>query len=176
LVDATAAFHDNQVICAICRERSQHPSARDLSYQHRQRSHEALNVSNTRRIPDPIPAYDVALTETAYVSPPRKPPAFASNTAIPVVSAHRRHQPLYVISYESNDTATINRSQQRSTTATPYSNPFADITRLRIRSYAHQCLYAGAVFQGTQKSGRNSYDVHVTIVVRCHPCWQCPPV
>jgi hypothetical protein len=159
LVDATT-FHDNQVICAICRERPH----TNTPYPHRQRSHEALNVSNTRRMPDPIPAYDTAVTEAPYVCFPKTTPAFPCSAIVSVVGAHRRQQPHYVISYESNDSASNNRSQQRSTAAAPYP---ADITRLRIRSYAHQCLYAGAIFQGTQKSGRNSYDVHVTIVVRC---------
>lgn len=45
-------------------------------------------------------------------------------------------------------------------------DPLADITRLRVRSQGHHCLYPGATFKGTQKSGRNSYDVNVTIVVR----------
>ena len=45
------------------------------------------------------------------------------------------------------------------------ANPLTDITRLRVRSQGHHCLYPGATFQGTQKSGRNSYDVTVTIVV-----------
>lgn len=44
--------------------------------------------------------------------------------------------------------------------------PLTDITRLRVRSQGHHCLHPGATFQGTQKSGRNSYDVTVTIVVR----------
>lgn len=48
-------------------------------------------------------------------------------------------------------------------------DPLVDITRLRVRSQGHHCLYPGASFQGTQKSGRNSYDVNVTIVV-------CPPL
>jgi len=43
-------------------------------------------------------------------------------------------------------------------------DPLVDITRIRIRSRGHHCLYPGASFQGTQKSGRNSYDVNVTIV------------
>ncbi|KAK7693537.1 hypothetical protein QCA50_003106 [Cerrena zonata] len=43
-------------------------------------------------------------------------------------------------------------------------DPLIDITRLRVRSRGHHCLYPGASFQGTQKSGRNSYDVNVTIV------------
>jgi hypothetical protein len=51
---------------------------------------------------------------------------------------------------------------------TPYSspNPLVDITHIRVRSQGHHCLYPGAVFQGTQKSGRNSYEVNVNIVVR----------
>ena len=49
---------------------------------------------------------------------------------------------------------------------TPLPDPSTDITRLRVRAQRHHCLYPGATFQGTQKSGRNSYDVNVTIVVR----------
>ena len=48
----------------------------------------------------------------------------------------------------------------------PTPDPSIDITRLRVRSQGHHCLYPGATFQGTQKSGRNSYDVTVSIVVR----------
>ncbi|KAH9958272.1 vacuolar import and degradation protein-domain-containing protein, partial [Russula dissimulans] len=43
-------------------------------------------------------------------------------------------------------------------------DPYVDITRIRMRSQGHHCLYPGATFQGTQKSGRNSYDVTVSIV------------
>lgn len=44
-------------------------------------------------------------------------------------------------------------------------DPLIDITHIRVRSQGHHCLHPGAVFQGTQKSGRNSYDVTVNIVV-----------
>ena len=47
----------------------------------------------------------------------------------------------------------------------PTPDPYIDITRIRMRSQGHHCLYPGATFQGTQKSGRNSYDVTVSIVV-----------
>ena len=47
----------------------------------------------------------------------------------------------------------------------PIPDPYIDITRIRMRSQGHHCLYPGATFQGTQKSGRNSYDVTVSIVV-----------
>ncbi|KAH8995389.1 vacuolar import and degradation protein-domain-containing protein [Lactarius akahatsu] len=46
----------------------------------------------------------------------------------------------------------------------PAPDPYIDITRIRMRSQGHHCLYPGATFQGTQKSGRNSYDVTVSIV------------
>lgn len=58
-------------------------------------------------------------------------------------------------------------TRQRSHVSSSYApDPLTDITRLRVRSQGHHCLYPGATFKGTQKSGRNSYDVNVTIVVR----------
>lgn len=62
------------------------------------------------------------------------------------------------------------QSQKETRHETIYSpNPLVDITRLRVRSPTHHCLYPGATFTGTQKSGRSSYDVNVTIVVRVSP-------
>lgn len=58
---------------------------------------------------------------------------------------------------------------RRQSNLIPSPDPLTDITRIRIRSQGHHCLYPGATFQGTQKSGRNSYDVNVTIVVGL-PC------
>ncbi|KAL0581527.1 hypothetical protein V5O48_000456 [Marasmius crinis-equi] len=54
--------------------------------------------------------------------------------------------------------------QRRNNRANLTPSPLTDITRLRVRSQAHHSLYPGATFQGTQKSGRNSYEVTVTIV------------
>ncbi|EMD38554.1 hypothetical protein CERSUDRAFT_105141 [Gelatoporia subvermispora B] len=63
----------------------------------------------------------------------------------------------------SSAVASSSRPQpQRPAGSSP--DPLIDITRLRVRSQGHHCLYPGASFQGTQKSGRNSYDVNVTIV------------
>ncbi|KAH8827060.1 vacuolar import and degradation protein-domain-containing protein [Flagelloscypha sp. PMI_526] len=42
-------------------------------------------------------------------------------------------------------------------------DPLTDITRLRVRTQAHHCLYPGSIFEGQQQSGRTSYDVTVTI-------------
>ncbi|EST09837.1 Vacuolar import/degradation protein Vid24 [Kalmanozyma brasiliensis GHG001] len=47
----------------------------------------------------------------------------------------------------------------------PYKpDPLAELSRLRNPPKGRGCLYPGATFNGTQKSGRNSYDVTVRIV------------
>ena len=69
-----------------------------------------------------------------------------------------------ILSSPPTPTATVPR---RHSNIISSPDPLTDITRLRIRSQGHNCLYPGATFQGTQKSGRNSYDVNVTIVVSC---------
>jgi hypothetical protein len=61
--------------------------------------------------------------------------------------------------------SSIIRSSHTTLQYSPAPDPFVDITRIRMRSQRHHCLYPGATFQGTQKSGRNSYDVTVSIVV-----------
>lgn len=64
----------------------------------------------------------------------------------------------------SSESLQPQKETRHETTYSP--NPLVDITRLRVRSPTHHCLYPGATFTGTQKSGRSSYDVNVTIVVR----------
>lgn len=44
------------------------------------------------------------------------------------------------------------------------ADPFADVTRLRVPPRGKGCLYPGAIFRGTQKSGKLSYDVSVEIL------------
>jgi len=64
-----------------------------------------------------------------------------------------------------SDAVSRGRTQRSSVPVpAPTPDPATDITRLRVRAQRHHCLYPGATFQGTQKSGRNSYDVNVTIV------------
>ncbi|GAC96794.1 hypothetical protein PHSY_004378 [Pseudozyma hubeiensis SY62] len=47
----------------------------------------------------------------------------------------------------------------------PYKpDPLAELSRLRNPPRGRGCLYPGATFNGTQKSGRNSYDVTVRVV------------
>lgn len=44
-------------------------------------------------------------------------------------------------------------------------DPCADVTRIRTTTRGNKYIYPGATFTGTQKSGRNNYDVTVTVVV-----------
>lgn len=104
-------------------------------------------------------------------------PAMASSSSQPSSSQRKQlrvvvdhHQQALSTPYAAHHAitpisrASSNRTQHPQMTSF-YPDPLVDITRLRVRSQGHQCLYPGATFQGTQKSGRNSYDVNVTIVV-----------
>jgi hypothetical protein len=73
----------------------------------------------------------------------------------------RHRDTAYLRSHEHSLPRHLDISQRHS----PSYHPLTDITRLRVPSEGHHCLYPGATFTGTQKSGRNSYEVSVTIVV-----------
>ncbi|KAG8961799.1 hypothetical protein FRC05_005781, partial [Tulasnella sp. 425] len=51
-----------------------------------------------------------------------------------------------------------------STAHFPPPDPYRDITRLRASPRGNHVLYPGATFAGTQKSGRNNYEVNVTVL------------
>ena len=96
-----------------------------------------------------------------------------SGTYLPRISDKIHHVPkpkiqtenLYPISRTvSSESSQSQKDSRHEAIRSP--NPLVDITRLRVRSPTHHCLYPGATFTGTQKSGRSSYDVNVTIVVR----------
>lgn len=108
--------------------------------------------------PDPVfeDDIDIDVPHSPLHSPPSSPPP---------------SQPIKTTATPSESSLTPLRSRghpQRSPLPmpVPVPDPTTDITRLRVRAQRHHCLYPGATFQGTQKSGRNSYDVNVTIVVR----------
>ena len=183
---ATSLFlsESSTVVCLGCRERTialistqdvrQHRIDHDTSYPVRQLTHELPIPQSTRpRYQDILPAdfeSDVSSSPTSSVlessiSYPSSSPSSSSysnkslniqcnNISQPTLSLHQTSFVSH--SYEST------RPQ-----STSYSSPdpLSDITRLRIRSRGHHCLHPGSAFQGTQKSGRNSYDVNVTIVV-----------
>ncbi|KAJ7063415.1 vacuolar import and degradation protein-domain-containing protein [Mycena amicta] len=97
---------------------------------------------------EPIRKLQRSCEDTVVLTPPtasyRRPPVYSK----PV------HQPT-----DLRPQLILPRSQTHTK-----GDPLVDITRLRVRAQSHHCLYPGATFQGTQKSGRNSYDVNVTIV------------
>ena len=86
---------------------------------------------------------------------------------------HNKHLGLRIISETNTFYPTPSQSHHHRLQGSSYrsrppscsADPLIDITRIRVRSQGHHCLYPGASFQGTQKSGRHSYDVNVTIVV-----------
>ena len=182
---ATSLFlsESGTVVCLGCRERTialistqdtrQHRIDHDATYPVRQVTHELPIPQSTRRYQDILPAdfdSDVSSSPASSVlessiSYPNSslPSSSYSNKSLniqcnsisqPTLSRHRAS--LVSHSYEST------RPQSTSFSS---PDPLSDITRLRIRSRGHHCLHPGSAFQGTQKSGRNSYDVNVTIVV-----------
>jgi glucose-induced degradation protein 4 len=84
---------------------------------------------------------------------------------LPAITESESTELIHLIhrTHSGDSSSTFRRQDRPSATSL---DPLIDITRLRVRSRGHHCLYPGASFQGTQKSGRNSYDVNVTIVVR----------
>lgn len=103
------------------------------------------------------------LPETPAVHVPSRPSPAPIDTTVAPPQGRR---PSLTAQRSPVQLATPSSSRPRPPAAlTASPDPLSDITRLRVRSQGHHCLYPGATFQGTQKSGRNSYDVNVTIVV-----------
>ncbi|KAF8559802.1 hypothetical protein OG21DRAFT_1503024 [Imleria badia] len=93
----------------------------------------------------------------ASVAPPQPSESFSIHTTATSPKSSPAQQ-------RSTSDAPTRGRPQRSSVPTPVPDPATDITFLRVRAQRHHCLYPGATFQGTQKSGRNSYEVNVTIV------------
>lgn len=178
LVDPASSpflLETDAVVCTGCREHSalacptlvppdNHVFCIDIDsdYSIRQPAQETTTPSS-RRIPD------TSLDASVPVASPDPPHSYHVVVLAPPTYSNRPAS----LTINCNTTTT----PQRETTKPFYqaaaprrhtnsiSSPLTDITRLRVRSQGHHCLYPGATFQGTQKSGRNSYDVNVTIVV-----------
>lgn len=86
-------------------------------------------------------------------------------SVFPLIATAPTAPPAQVQLRDHSSTLPLSRPHSHATAAPLLSpSPLTDITRLRVRPQPHYCLYPGAEFHGTQKSGRNSYDVSVTIV------------
>ena len=196
LEPATSLFllESGTVFCLGCRERTvasisaqdvrQHRIDHDTSYPARQLAHELPIPHSTRRYHDVVSAdFDSVASSSPASSVPE-----SSISSYPGSSPSSPTYSKKSLNIQCNSTpqSTLPRHQNsfvshsyESTRHQPTSylspDPFSDITRLRIRPRSHHCLYPGATFQGTQKSGRNSYDVNVTIVV-CLLTQVCDPL
>ena len=171
LVDHPASFEP--LVCTRCRDRpTSQPQLRidhDVPYSPRSSSSHELPV--LRRTLQDYDSQQPEATHSYHPSPispssyPKKPVLSNIQCNISPAPAHRLQT-----HFSTPHTYDLAPPRQHQSTAA-YPDPLTDITHLRVRPRAHHCLYPGATFQGTQKSGRNSYDVNVDIVVRCF----CPP-
>ncbi|KAH9483678.1 Glucose-induced degradation protein 4-like protein [Psilocybe cubensis] len=166
--------------CTTCR-----PSATHHDQQHpaqlprRAQEHQSLpepHPATPYRPPTPPPSSPYASAKKATLST-LQCSGVSTNIASPTSpspsSVHRSQQSQHQHQYQQHFAAETpaaavpqryNGAGAVAGSSQSYLDPLVDITRLRIRTRAHHCLYPGAMFQGTQKSGRNSYDVNVTIV------------
>ncbi|KIL69904.1 hypothetical protein M378DRAFT_184273 [Amanita muscaria Koide BX008] len=112
--------------------------------------------TNGHRIPD---SGHFTSDSTSKSSTPSRKPTLTCNTnsVLPVA-------PLPSHNSTPHHTSTTTLESRRQNNKCSIHAPLADITRLRVRPSSHHCLYPGATFVGTQKSGRSSYDVTVTVV------------
>ena len=178
---------DIPLLCAGCREsrsipvRQQHPIpvGGRSSFGGSELVRPILQVPPDGPSPVPFPASQTH-SPTSPLDGPELPRSISMssepNVYSPRISDKIHHAPKVKISQDSlypiSRTASSESShhQKENRHEAIYSpNPLVDITRLRVRSPTHHCLYPGATFTGTQKSGRSSYDVNVTIVVRVPP-------
>ena len=177
---------DIPLLCAGCREtrsipvRQQHPiSGGRGSFGGSELVRPVLQLPPDGPSPVPFPASQPHPSTSPLDGPELSRSISMSsepNTYLPRISDKIHHAPKVKIQtdnqYPISRTASSESSQSQKESkheATYSPNPLVDITRLRVRSPTHHCLYPGATFTGTQKSGRSSYDVNVTIVVRVPP-------
>lgn len=176
---------DAPATCPNCREQvllrvaqSQHPQRRpidqDISLQPSQNQRSARpTFVNPLDSPLASPIPPPSVTTLAISSPRIEPPADLSNPYTapvyridesPASLASTHFNPPAVTSLRQPHSREPQEKPPIAQAAISTPDPLADVTRIRVRTRANHCLYPGAKFEGTQKSGRNSYDVTVTIV------------
>jgi len=186
--------NDHLMLCRPCKERYLLQTVQQQIYDlspysdldnepHRLRSYPAYTPNDDSphpSTPDSV-VLEAAVTIDSSQSlqpPPSSPPSDRpSKVAHETSSASSKRAKLAIATTSltpdglrsaASSTPSISSSIRSSRTLqqhSPAPDPYVDITRIRMRSQGHHCLYPGATFQGTQKSGRNSYDVTVSIVV-----------
>jgi len=189
LLDAgSTAFYADAIVCRRCRDHGFPRDAISLPTDGnvmcvdadpvRHTSHET-EATGMRRMPGPLDVADehadttgplTALSNVSECEPSINHPPIGLSV---FTAAGNRHLPLTIdtgsspaiaIRSQIHVSSAPNHNHRRHDYSTSSPDPLVDITRLRVRSQTRHCLYPGASFQGTQKSGRNSYDVTVTIV------------
>lgn len=136
-------------------------------------SHSESQFQDERLIEDDIEMHEDLESLDSPVHVAANLVAAPHRSQIPLTHNQSKYSGLRIICETNTPYATPSQSQyhhlqgssHRSHPPSYSADPLIDITRIRVRSQGHHCLYPGATFQGTQKSGRNSYDVNVTIVV-----------
>ncbi|KAG5647264.1 hypothetical protein DXG03_000799 [Asterophora parasitica] len=114
-------------------------------------------VTNSR----PCHTHFITTPTPTYTKKPIPLTIHTTPTDSSVPSAPHQHHPTHV---QPTVTTPANSLPRQRAQAAQYPHPLTDITRLRVRSHGSECLYPRAVFRGIQKSGRNNYDVDVTIM------------
>jgi hypothetical protein len=168
LVDHPTSFFE-PLVCTLCRDRpTSQPQLRidhDVPYSPRPSSSHELPILR-RTLQD----YDNQQPEAthSYHPSPISPSSYPKKPVLSNIQCNISPAPAQRLQshFSTPHTYDLAPPRQHQSTAA-YPDPLTDITHLRVRPRAHHCLYPGATFQGTQKSGRNSYDVNVDIVVRC---------
>ena len=173
---------DNAIVCGACRERlvAERQAARDAAAL-ADLEHEIVEHELTRQLAQ-LPTNDTQMldVENDYdftPEPPARRPSSPVPPAPPVyipLSAPPSHSQPFTNPSKA-ETPTQNPRSPLSIPRTPHPlpsfvnrDPWQDVTQTRVRTQAHDCLYPGATFVGTQRSGRNAYEVTVTIVVSFH--------
>ncbi|KAF8506358.1 vacuolar import and degradation protein-domain-containing protein [Hysterangium stoloniferum] len=156
------------IVCTQCRERiyaaptttKDHDSVKDIDcsldfivplQDHVAIEDVAVDMPMPYRTPSPTPSLSPSL------------PAFSpvSVLALPISAPSHHQEPQFTPPSTPPSHAVVHPGHVPSNSD---PNPRADISYLRVRSHSQDCLYPGAMFSGTQKSGRSSYEVSVTIV------------
>ncbi|KAI6144817.1 vacuolar import and degradation protein-domain-containing protein [Pisolithus thermaeus] len=179
-LNADAVFilddHDPNLVCSTCRARTLPARSQDPADIYVDRTSPIVrrdglpNIDpNPDRHPTTLFEDDIQLSSSLSsaidpsISIPVYPICQPATISLPSV-ASRRPQRLSIPPTFNAIGRPSPVSAQSYYTQESLPDPSVDITRLRVRSQTYHCLYPGATFTGTQKSGRNSYDVTVTIV------------